>query len=112
MRSRSIVYKELRPQQILKSEENVQRVQNIIENEYSNPFSFMDECEKRNLFHLSSGVPLQDKITDEILNTFCKGQVYTSYFGKKGSCYVKNCFMPLFKGTILCHSGKSQQSAL
>ena len=34
----------------------------------------MDECEKRKLFHLSSGVPLQDEIGDEILNTFCKGQ--------------------------------------
>ena len=37
---KSVIY-----QQILKSEENVQRVQNVIENEYSNPFSFMDECE-------------------------------------------------------------------
>ena len=34
----------------------------------------MDECEKRKLFHLSSGVPLQDEIADEILNTFWKGQ--------------------------------------
>ena len=72
----------------------------------------MDECEKRKLFYLSSGVPLQDEIADEILNTFVKEKIYTSYFGKKGSCYVQNCFMPRFKRTILCHSRKSQQSTL
>ena len=38
LESRSTVYKELRRQQILKSEENVQMVQNVIENEYLNPF--------------------------------------------------------------------------
>ena len=38
LESRSTVYKELRRQQILKSEENIQMVQNVIENEYLNPF--------------------------------------------------------------------------
>ena len=46
LESRSIVYRELRLQQISRSEENVQRVQNLIENEYLNPFGLMDECEK------------------------------------------------------------------
>ena len=59
-------YKALRLQQILKLKKNVQRVQNVTENEYLNPFGLMDECEKRKLFHLSSGVPLQDKIADKI----------------------------------------------
>ena len=36
LKSRSTVYKDLRLQQILKSEENVQRVQNMIGNEYLN----------------------------------------------------------------------------
>ena len=45
LESRSTVYKELRRQQILKSEENIQMVQNVIENEYLNPFVWMDECE-------------------------------------------------------------------
>ena len=57
LESWSTVYKELRPQQILKSEENVQRIQSVIENEYLNPFGSMDECEKRKLFHLSSAAP-------------------------------------------------------
>ena len=37
LKSRSTVYKKLRLQQILKSEENVQRFQNMIGNEYLNP---------------------------------------------------------------------------
>ena len=83
LESRSTVYKELRPQQILKSEENVEMVQNVIENEFLNPFGLMDECEKRKLFHLSSGVPLQDEIADEILNTFCKEQSLYELFRKE-----------------------------
>ena len=57
--SKPTIYKELRPQEILNSEENVQRVteQNVIENEYLNPFGLMDEREKRKLFHLSCSVP-------------------------------------------------------
>ena len=43
----------------------------------------MDECEKRKLFHLSSGVSLQDEIADEILNTFCKGQRLYELFRKE-----------------------------
>ena len=37
----------------MKSEENVQMVQNVIKNEYLNPFGLMNECERRMLFHLS-----------------------------------------------------------
>ena len=68
----------------------------------------MDECEKQKSFHLSSAVPLQDEIADEILNTFVKGKIYASYFGKKGFCHVKSRFMPRLKKTNLCHSQKSQ----
>ena len=81
LESRSTVYKELRPQQILKSEENVQMIRNVIE--YLNPFGLMDECEKRKLFLLSSGVPLQDEIADEILNTFFKGKSLYELFRKE-----------------------------
>ena len=83
LESLSTVYEELRMQQILKSEENIHRVQNMIGNEYLNPFDLMDECEKRKLFHLSSGVPLQDEIAEEILNTFCKGQSLYELFRKE-----------------------------
>ena len=74
LESRSTVYKELRRWQILKFEENVQRVQNLTDNEYLNLFDLMDECLKRKLFHLSSGIPLKGGRAYEILNTFCKGQ--------------------------------------
>ena len=64
--SKPTIYKELRPQEILNSEENVQRVteQNVIENEYLNPFGLMDE-------------------SDEILNTFCKRQRLYKLFRKE-----------------------------
>ena len=45
-----------------------------MENKYINPVGLMDEWEKRKLFHLRSGVVLQDEIADETLNTFCKEQ--------------------------------------
>ena len=66
LESWSTVYKELRPQQRLKSEENVQRVRNAIANEYLNSLVLKDECEKRKLLHLSSDVWLTDEIADEI----------------------------------------------
>ena len=83
LESRSTVYKEFRRRQILKSEENVQRVQNLTDNEYLNPFDLMDECLKRKLFHLSSGIPLKDGRAYEILNTFCKGQSLCELFRKE-----------------------------
>ena len=94
----------------MKSVENVQRVQNLIENKYLNPFGLMDGFDKRILFHLSSGVPLKDEVADKILSTFCKGKVSTSYFRKKGSSHVKNYFMLHSKRTILCQFRKSQQN--
>ena len=45
-----------------------------MENKYINPVGLIDECEKRKLFHLRSGVVLQDEIADETLNIFCKEQ--------------------------------------
>lgn len=57
----------------------------------------MEECEKRESFRLSFGVPLPDKIAYEILNTFCKGQSLYGYFERKGFCHVKNFSMPRFR---------------
>ena len=76
----------------MKSEENIRRVQNVIENEHLNLFGLMDECEKRKLFHLSSGVPLQDEIADEILNTFCKGQSLYELFRNEGLLSCEKLF--------------------
>ena len=111
LESQSKGYKELGPQQILKSAENVQRIQNVFENEYLNPVGLMDECEKRKLFHLNSGVPLQDEIADEILNTFCKEQNLYELFRKERflSCeklfhatLQKNTFMSFSKISAKC----------
>ena len=44
LESQSTVYKELRSQQILKSEQNVQMVENVVENEHLNAFGLMNEC--------------------------------------------------------------------
>ena len=80
--------------------------QNVIENEYLNLFGLIDECGKRKLFHLSSGIPLQDEIADEILHTFCEGQSLYELFRKERllSCeklflatLQKNNFMPFSK---------------
>ena len=71
----------------------------------------MDECEKRKVFHLSSGVALQDEIADEILNTFCEGQKLCELFWKERlqSCEKlfqatsqKNNFMPFLKFSAKC----------
>ena len=71
----------------------------------------MDECEKRKLFHLSSGAPLQNEIADEILNTFCKGQSLYELFRKERllSCeklfhatLQKNNFMSFSKISAKC----------
>ena len=71
----------------------------------------MDECEKRKAFHLSSGVALQDEIADEILNTFCEGQILCELFWKERlqSCEKllqatpqKNNFMPFLKFSAKC----------
>ena len=46
----STVYKELWLEQVLKSKENVQSVQNVFESEYLNPGGLMEELSKP--FHL------------------------------------------------------------
>ena len=111
LESQPSLYKELRPQQILKSEENVRNVQNVIENEYLNPFGLIEDSEKQKLFNLSSGVPLPDEIADEILNTFRKGQSLYELFRKERilSCeklfhatLQKNSFMSFAKISAKC----------
>ena len=57
----------------------------------------MDECEKRKLFYLSSGVPLQDEIADEILNTFCKGENLYELFRKERLLLCAKLFYATFQ---------------
>jgi len=65
--------KDLRPIQILKSEKNVQSIENVIQNEYINPFGLMDDRDKEKLVNLSSGVPINGNNADEILQMFSSG---------------------------------------
>ena len=61
--TKNVVYKSLRPSQILGSEKMVTCVIEVL-SEYLNPFSVsLDE----NLYNLSSGVPVEDELANEIL---------------------------------------------
>ena len=64
--SKNLVYKSLRPSQILGSEKMVACVIEVFSEEYVNPFSVsLDE----NLYNLSSGVPIEDELANKILYT-------------------------------------------
>ena len=68
--TKNVVYKSLRPSQILGSEKMVTCVIEVLSEEYLNPFSVsLDE----NLYNLSSGVPVEDELANEILCTEQKG---------------------------------------
>ena len=61
--TKNVVYKSLRPSQILGSEKMVTRLIEVL-SEYLNPFGVsLDE----NLYNLSSGVPVEDQLENEIL---------------------------------------------
>ena len=60
-------YKPLCPSQISISEKHVAEVIRVLEEEYINPFSVLvaEDC----LFNLSSGIPTNDQLADEIRET-------------------------------------------
>ena len=60
-------YKPLCPSQILISEKLVGEVIRVLEEEYINPFSILaaEDC----FFILSFGIPINDQLADEILDT-------------------------------------------
>ena len=60
-------YKPLRPSQILISERHIAEVIRVLEEEHINPFSVLvaEDC----LFNLNSGIPVNDQLANEILNT-------------------------------------------
>ena len=67
--TKNVVYNPLRPSQILGSEKMVTWLIEVL-SEYLNPFSVsLDE----NLYNLSSGVPVEDELANEILCTEQKG---------------------------------------
>ena len=59
------IYKELRPSQIIKSEDKVSQPVQILGNYYINPFSITFKTTK--LFNLSSGAAVEDHLAEKIL---------------------------------------------
>jgi len=55
-----------RPSQIIASERNMQKIIRVLQEEYVNPFAI--DLESTQLINLSSGVPLPDDLSTNILN--------------------------------------------
>ena len=72
------IYKFLRPSQILKSESFCSRVVATLKQEYINPFD--SELEKSLLYNLSSGMPINEDLSDGILNTLSEGETLYKKF--------------------------------
>ena len=66
------MYKHLRPTQILMSEKRVQKIEEVLETEYINPFRLNIDTSK--LINLSSGVSLDDENADAILSVLRNGK--------------------------------------
>ena len=62
---KSQLYKAFRPSQIVGSEKMVQRVMDVLQEEYMNPFSVL--LDENQLYNLSSGVPVESDLTEKIL---------------------------------------------
>ena len=79
--TKNVVYKSLRPSQILGSEKMVTCVIEVLSEEYLNPFSVsLDE----NLCNLSSGVPVEDELANKISCTEQKGSaIYRCFANEK-----------------------------
>ena len=65
MKSPNEMYKSLRPSMILKTEKLTERIMKVLKDVYVNPFG--EELDKHILYNLSSGVPLPDNISENIL---------------------------------------------
>ena len=66
IKSSELVYKSLRPSNIMKSENFVEKITKVMTMEYLNPFNV--KLDPENLYNLSSGVPVEASLTEEILS--------------------------------------------
>ena len=104
----NVVYKSLRPSQILGSEKKVTYMTEVLSEEHLNPFSVsLDE----NLYNLSSGVPVEDELANEIL---CTEQNSSEIYG----CFAnerllaggtKNFYGPLPRNKVYSFKSMSKQ---
>ena len=76
--SNTETYKLLRPSQIIESEKLVTKAIDVIQEEYINPFSILVDEDK--LFNLSSGVPVQNDLAEEILQIHSVGNELAKQF--------------------------------
>ena len=101
------IYKSNRPSQIIKSEEFVAKIQSVLSTEYVNPFG--EGLEKGSLYNLSSGIPLESTLTDEILRVKEIGeQCYSDFVDKRIKSTSKKIHDPItrMKCTLFQSAGK------
>ena len=77
----NFAHKSLRPSEIIKSEKKVQRIVEVLQDEYINPFD--EDLEKNYLYNLSSGIAIQDDLAESILKTKEVGRTAYSAFVKE-----------------------------
>ena len=68
----------LRPSQILKSEAAVEKIMDVLEGTFVNPFS--DDLEKDKLYNLASGCPISDESSDCLLTYEGRGKILMDEF--------------------------------
>ena len=67
------VNKSLRPSQISSSEKKVQKVMEVLLDEYINPFRM--DLDKEKLLNLSSGTPVDDAVAEILLHVYNNGNI-------------------------------------
>ena len=67
------VNKSLRPSQISSSEKKVQKVMEVLLDEYINPFRM--DLDKAKLLNLSSGTPVDDAVAEILLHVYDNGNI-------------------------------------
>ena len=67
--------------EIKKSEERVQKITYVLENQFINPFS--TDLEQDKLYNLASGKPVRDDIADSLLTLEERGSTMMDDFGKR-----------------------------
>ena len=95
----------MRPSQILPSEKKVQKVMEVLLDDYINPFG--TDFDKTKLVYLSSGAPLDDAVAETLLHVYDDGNIQVELFRKerlvnKTSLFhnpVKRCRFVNFKET-------------
>ena len=75
------VYRQLSPSYILKVEKWVTKKTLVLEEEYLNPFS--ETIDESLLYNLSSGTPLPNALTDDILKAYSEGTKQMNAFKKR-----------------------------